>query len=305
MPSRLRPDRPRGDIEIQQGAPVTRALLMTHRAPEALAGALPTVLSILDAAGVEVLVSPQEAEKHPALAGRGAADGAQLRDTGEDVVLVLGGDGSILRALSQYAPTGAPVIGLNFGRVGFLASVERAELERGLKRVIGGEYVVISLPSLATGWTGGGDFPAVNDLALMRGGESRIAELSFAVDGDTVASIRADGMVCSTPVGSTAYNLALGGPAVSWRVRCFVLSFLAAHHLEARPLVIGASETLTVTNDALVGDCDILVDGQRVGSLAPARSIEISLSGPEVHLGTFPEASFFRRYRDKFGRQPP
>lgn len=304
MPSSLTPDHHRGDIEVVAAAPARRAVLLTHRAPEALAGALPTVLSILDAAGVEVIVPRVERDKHAALADRPASEGVELARGGEDVVLVLGGDGSILRALAEYAPTGAPVVGVNFGRVGFLASVERTDLERGLRRVLAGDHVIISLPSLGASWSGG-DCPAVNDLALLRGGESRIAELSFAIDTDTVASVRADGMVCSTPVGSTAYNLALGGPAVSWRVRCFVLSFLAAHHLEARPLVIGASEVLTVTNDALVGDCDILVDGQRVGSLAPARTITIGLNGPEVHLATFPESSFFRRYRDKFGRQAP
>jgi NAD+ kinase len=304
MPSSLRPDRPRGDIDIVEAVPAKRALLLTHRAPEALAGALPAVLGILDAAGVEVLVSPGEVEKHAVLADRPSAEGVSLVAGGSDIVLVLGGDGSILRALSEHAASGAPVVGANFGRVGFLASVERTDLERGLRRVLTGDYVVVSLPSLGARWSGG-EFPAVNDLALLRGGESRIAELSFAIDTDTVASIRADGMVCSTPVGSTAYNLALGGPAVSWRVRCFVLSFLAAHHLEARPLVIGASEVLTVTNDAIVGDCDVLVDGRRVGSLAPARTITIGLDGPEVHLATFPEGSFFRRYRDKFGRQAP
>ena len=304
MPSSLRPEKPRGDIDIIGAAPTRRALLLTHRAPDALRGALPTVLSILDAAGIEVLVPAGEADKHAVLADRPSAEGLELSPGGEDVVMVLGGDGSILRALAEHARSGAPIVGVNFGRVGFLASVERADLERGLRRVLAGDYVVISLPSLGASWSGG-EFPAVNDLALLRGGESRIAELSFAVDADTVAAVRADGMVCSTPVGSTAYNLALGGPAVSWRVRCFVLSFLAAHHLEARPLVIGASEVLTVTNDALVGDCDVLVDGRRVGSLAPARAITIGLNGPEVHLATFPESSFFRRYRDKFGRQAP
>jgi NAD+ kinase len=242
MPSSLRPDHHRGDIEVVEAVPAKRALLLSHRAPEALAGALPAVLGILDAAGVEVLVSPGEVEKHPVLGDRPSAEGVTLSPGGADIVLVLGGDGSILRALSEHASSGAPVVGVNFGRVGFLASVERTDLERGLRRV-------------------------AEDRVLL--------------------------------------DLALGGPAVSWRVRCFVLSFLAAHHLEARPLVIGASEVLTVTNDALVGDCDVLVDGRRVGSLAPARTITIGLDGPEVHLATFPEGSFFRRYRDKFGRQAP
>ena len=87
-----------------------------------------------------------------------------------------------------------------------------------------------------------------------------------------------------------------------WRVRCFVLSFIALHHLDSRPLVIGAEEQLTVTNSAMVGDVDVQADGQKIGVLPPGRSITVSLGGSEVHLATFPEASFFRRYREKFGR---
>ena len=91
----------------------------------------------------------------------------------------------------------------------------------------------------------------MNDLAVLRGGESRMADLHYAVDGEPVAKVRCDGVIFSTPVGSTAYNLAAGGPSVSWRVRCFVLSFIAAHHLDTRPLVIGPEETLVVTNAAV------------------------------------------------------
>jgi NAD+ kinase len=123
------------------------------------------------------------------------------------------------------------------------------------------------------------------------------------VDGELVATVRADGIICSTPVGSTAYNLAAGGPTVSWRVRAFVVSFIAAHHLDTRPLVIAQDETMTVTNSAVVGACDMLVDGLKVGELSPGASVTISLSGADVHLATFPEASFFRRYRQKFGRE--
>ena len=184
-----------------------------------------------------------------------SSDGMELRPGGEDLILVLGGDGSILRALAREAGSGAPVIGVNYGRVGFLASIERETLERDLRRALAGEFVVLGLPSLKAEW-GEGEVQAVNDLALFRGGESRIADLTYAVDGELVATVRCDGVVLSTPVGSTAYNLAAGGPTVSWRVRCFVLSFIALHHLDSRPLVIGAEESFAVTNSALVGDCE-------------------------------------------------
>ena len=288
-------------ISISDAVPVKRVLLLTHREPAVTSTTLPAVLSILKDAGVQVLVPAGEVVKHRILAPFSSADGMQLRAGGEDLILVLGGDGSILRALAREAGSGAPVIGINYGRVGFLASIERETLERDLRRALAGEYVVLGLPSLKAEWADG-EVQAVNDLAIFRGGESRIADLTYAVDGEVVATVRCDGVVMSTPVGSTAYNLAAGGPTVSWRVRCFVLSFIALHHLDSRPLVIGAEETLTVTNSALVGDCELQADGQRIGVLGPGRSVQVGLGGAEVHLATFPEASFFRRYREKFGR---
>jgi NAD+ kinase len=288
-------------IPIETANAAKRVVLLTHRSPEVTTTSLPAVLSILEDAGVQVLVPAAEIVKHPALVSYPSSDGMSLVPGGEDLILVLGGDGSILRALAREAGSGAPVIGVNYGRVGFLASIERETLERDLRRALAGDYVVLGLPSLQAEWNDG-VVQAVNDLALFRGGESRIADLTYAVDGEIVATVRCDGLVCSTPVGSTAYNLAAGGPTVSWRVRCFVLSFIALHHLDSRPLVIGAEELLTVTNSAVVGDCELQADGQRIGILRPGRSVTVGLGGSEVHLASFPEASFFRRYREKFGR---
>jgi NAD+ kinase len=288
-------------IRVEQAQPVKRVLLLTHREPAVTQSTLPAILAILDEAGVEVLVPAGEVVKHRALAGYTSSDRMALQPGGEDLILVLGGDGSILRALAREAGSGAPVIGVNYGRVGFLASIERETLERDLRRALAGEFVVLGLPSLKAEWSEG-EVVAVNDLALFRSGEARIADLTYEVDGEMVATVRCDGVVLSTPVGSTAYNLAAGGPTVSWRVRCFVLSFIALHHLDSRPLVIGPEEELTVTNSALVGDVDVQADGQRIGALHPGRSITVGLGGAEVHLATFPEASFFRRYREKFGR---
>ena len=288
-------------ISVEDALPVERVLLLTHREPRVTAQDLPAILSILEDAEVTVLVPAGEVVKHRILAPYASGDGMRLKPGGADLILVLGGDGSILRALAREAGSGAPVIGVNYGRVGFLASIERETLERDLRRALRGEFIVLGLPSLKAEWSDGVVI-AVNDLALFRGGDSRIADLTYAVDGELVATVRCDGVVLSTPVGSTAYNLAAGGPTVSWRVRCFVLSFIALHHLDSRPLVIGGEEQLTVTNSALDGDVDIQADGQKIGVLRPGRSITVGLGGSEVHLATFPEASFFRRYREKFGR---
>ena len=291
-----------GPVRIDRsGTRVQRVLLLTHRAPEATSGALSSVLGIIEEQGAQIVVPPTEVLKHDRLGQYQVESGLTLRKDGTDLILVLGGDGSMLRALAREAGSGAPVMGVNFGRVGFLCSIERDDLENGLRRALAGDYMVIGLPSLTVDWSDGW-VQAVNDLALVRGGESRIADLSFSIGGERVATVRCDGIVVSTPVGSTAYNLAAGGPTVSWRVRCYVLSFLAGHHLDTRPLVVAPEEELTVTNSAIVGGCDILADGVKVGTLAPGRQITLGLGGQDVHLAVFEEESFFRRYREKFGR---
>ena len=281
---------------------VERVLMLSHRSPEVCAAALPSIIDIITDTGASIMVPAAEVVKHSDhLSSFPKSDGVALRSDGSDLVLVLGGDGSILRALAREAGSGAPVLGVNYGRVGFLASVEQADLEQGLRRALSGDYLIMALPSLSVEWSDG-KVSAVNDLALLRGGESRMADLTYSIDGERVATVRADGIICSTPVGSTAYNLVAGGPTVSWRVRAFVVSFIAAHHLDTRPMIIAPDETMLVTNSARVGACDMLVDGVKVGELAPGRSIAIRLGGPDVHLATFSEASFFRRYRQKFGR---
>ncbi|MSO44748.1 MAG: NAD(+)/NADH kinase [Thermoleophilia bacterium] len=278
-----------------------RVLILTHGAAEVTEGVMPTLLSIIDTEGVQAVATAEEVAKHPVLARHPVIGVDDLRPGGVDLVMVLGGDGSMLRALSRAAATGAPVIGINYGRVGFLATIEQSDLESGVRRAIAGNYVTLGLPSLRADWSDG-TIQAVNDLAFLRGGESRLADLSYSVSGEPVATVRCDGLICSTPVGSTAYNLAAGGPTVSWKVKCFVVSFIAAHHLDTRPLVIAPEETMVVTNSAIVGDCDLLADGVRIAQLPPGRSITVSLSGNQVHLAIFPESSFFRRYREKFGR---
>ena len=276
-------------ISIEGAKPVKRVLLADPpRARRSPPRPCPTVLSILQGGGRRGAGPGRGGRQapHPGARSR-PATACACGPGGEDLILVLGGDGSILRALAREAGSGAPVIGVNFGRVGFLASIERETLERDLRRALAGQFLVLGLPSLKAEWSDG-EVQAVNDLALFRGGESRIADLTYAVDGELVATVRCDGLVCSTPVGSTAYNLAAGGPTVSWRVRCFVISFIALHHLDSRPLVIGAEEQLHGHQQRPGGR--LRHPGRRPADrgAAPGRSVTVGLGGSEVHLATFP-----------------
>ena len=150
--------------------------------------------------------------------------------------MVLGGDGTILRALQLYAGTRVPVFAINFGEIGFLATVEPQDwrtashraFERRL-RAAAAAWIVLELRG--TGET------AINDIAIHRRVGERVAELAYTLDGEKAGSVRCDGLVVATPAGSTGYNLANGGPVMAWGVEGFVVSFIAPHSMTARALV--------------------------------------------------------------------
>ena len=160
---------------------------------------------------------------------------------------MLGGDGTILTALRDFADTGVPVFAINFGAIGFLATIEPWELEDGMRRALRGEFDVMELPGLLAD-TAEGDRLAVNDVSLHRRQSGRVAELAYSVEGEELGEVRCDGLVVSTPAGSTGYNLANGGPVLAWGVEGYVVSFIAPHTLTARALVVAPGDVLQVTN---------------------------------------------------------
>ena len=134
------------------------------------------------------------------------------------------------------------MIGVNFGRVGFLASIEPDDLERDLVRVFAGEYAVIELPALEV-QLDGETHTAVNDVVATSAMLGRMVELQWAVGGEDLGTIPCDGMICATPSGSTAYNLSNGGPVLVRGLDAMAVTFIAPHSLHARPLVVPAART--------------------------------------------------------------
>jgi NAD+ kinase len=129
-----------------------------------------------------------------------------------------------------------------------------------------------------------------------------VAELEYSVEGEQLGHVRCDGLVVSTPVGSTGYNLANGGPVLAWGVEGYVVSFIAPHTLTARALVVAPGDTLTVENGSERDDVAISTDGRTVGELAPRERLDVSFSHDEVLLAQIPGSTFYHRFRDKFGR---
>ncbi len=274
---------------------VRRASVVTHGKAGQIGSGLARLQAVAQEHGVELVISGEEADKHGVepVGDRGDVD------VDVDHAVVLGGDGTVLRALTRYLGTGVPVVGVNFGRVGFLSSMGRRELEEGLGRVFAGEYDVVELPTLELELPGTRSV-AVNDVVVTSASLGRMIELELAVGGEELGRQPCDGIICSTPSGSTAYNLSNGGPVLMWGLEAIALTYVAAHSLRARPLVIPPGADVIVWNRSGDVEAGVLVDGHQVSTLGKAERAVVRIGAERSLLATLPEATFVRRYRQSF-----
>jgi NAD+ kinase len=255
---------------------VARAAVVVHGRPERIGDAPDRLAALAERCGVELV------------------DGAEA-----DLVVVLGGDGTTLRALHSYLGTQTPCIGVNFGRVGFLTTIDGAHLEEGLERVFRGEYDVFDLPTLR-GEDSQHSLVAVNDIVLTSGILGRMVILEWSVDGTSLGDIGCDGAILATPAGSTAYNLSAGGPVLAWGTDAFVLSFASPHSLHARSMVLGEGHRVQVQNRTDDVPIQIVQDGHSMGEIGPGGRITVSMGDQRARLARLAGTSFFSRYRETF-----
>jgi NAD+ kinase len=255
---------------------IERATVVTHGRPETVSEASARVERLAAEAGVEL------------------ADSDAV-----DLAIVLGGDGTMLRALKRFLGIGIPVLGVNFGRVGFLAGIPHDDLEGGLRRAFQGDFVSHELPTLEA-VLDGERHPAVNDVVVASASIGRMVELRWAIAGEDLGTVPCDGLICSTPTGSTAYNLSNGGPVLVWGLDAMAITFVAPHSLHARPLVVPRSADVQVTNLTADVPVAVLADGHQIGTLTEDETVTIRLADAKSLLATLPESTFFRRYGDTF-----
>jgi NAD+ kinase len=278
-----------------------KAVVRTHRRRNGgSADALDELVASARRANATLIFDAEETRKHELEPREGIELVEDIR-TDVDLCIVLGGDGTILTALREFAGTGVPVFAINYGAIGFLATVEPWELEEGFRRALRGEFDVMELPGLLAG-TAEGDRLAVNDVSLHRRQEGRVAELAYSVEGEQLGEVRCDGLVVATPAGSTGYNLANGGPVLAWGVEGYVVSFIAPHTLTARALVVAPGDILEVTNRSRSEEVDVSTDARQICVLAPEATMRIEFKQRQSLLAQTPGASFYHRLRDKFGR---
>lgn len=283
-------------------------LLVVHtRRPEAVAAAR-SVAAQLAAAGVGVRSLESEApeidfgcvgvEASVVPSTPAAADGAE-------VVFVLGGDGTLLRAAEIARPAGVPLLGVNLGHVGFLAESERADLGHTVDRVLSLDYLVEERLTIdVTVWTDGGEPTsewALNEVSIEKAARERVLDVVIEVDGRPLSRWGCDGVLFATPTGSTAYAWSAGGPVVWPNVEALLLVPISAHALFARPLVVAPECVLAVELVSSNDEGGVLwADGRRTMPLSRGARIEARRSNLPVKLARLSTRPFTDRLVAKF-----
>jgi NAD+ kinase len=283
---------------------VREITVFTHRRADECVKALALLAERAAEVGVTLRLDEDETLKHSLKGAPGLMADAPTKDDVE-LCIVLGGDGTILRALQRYAGTGVPVFAINFGEIGFLATVEPQDIDDGIRRALSGDFELLRLPAIVLDGpddrSQNGTQMAINDVAIHRKVGERVAKLAYALDGEEAGSVRCDGLVVATPAGSTGYNLANGGPVMAWGVEGFVVSFIAPHSMSARALVVAPDDRLTIYNRSRE-PLDVAVDGRPAGEIPAGGRIEARFVNNVGTIAQLPGSSFYRRLREKFGR---
>ena len=280
------------------GEPLRRVAVLTHYLTGATAEALAQLAAIAVRLGLELLMPADEVSKHPDAAALGfrPVDEAGLRAA--DLCLVFGGDGTILRSLSRLLGTQVPTLGVNFGNVGFLASLPRDGWQSGLETILAGGYRVVELLTVDV-TLGGEHFSAVNDVILSRVAPRHVLQLEYEVAGVTVGSMFCDGLIIASPTGSTAYNLSCNGPIVEWNAGVLVLNFIAPHSLGFRPVILRPDHVITARNVSPLQECEVVADGDVVGRLCCGDEVRVTAGREVARLLMQSEGSFYQNVEEK------
>lgn len=216
-----------------------------------------------------------------------------------DMVIAVGGDGTMLAAVQSAVTFDVPVLGFNLGTLGFLTEAEPEDLTAVVRRLAAGEFEVQTRLTVAAA-VGGVRAIGVNDVVVEKVDSTRLISLNVVVDGVEFTTYRADGLVVATPTGSTAYSFSAGGPMVDPRVEALVLTPVASHSLFDRPIVLPAESKIemTVTTDRLVR---VNVDKTDLGQLGEGDRVEVSRGDTPARFVTFGSTTFPGLVREKFG----
>lgn len=266
------------------------------------------VIAALTAAGTHPVLPGGDDDLYAALGDVGpiAILGEDVDVSAIEIAIVLGGDGTILRAAELVRAGTAPILGINMGHVGFLAEIEADVIDDAMGRVIDRDYLVEQRMTLAVEVVDAAgavlyDTWALNEATVEKASRERMMEVVMEIDGRPLSSFGCDGVVISTPTGSTAYNFSAGGPVIWPTVEAIAVVPLSAHALFARPLVVGPEATVAIDVLARTDGTGILwCDGRRSHDLPPGARVVARRSPVPVRLARLHPAPFTDRLVRKF-----
>jgi len=279
-------------------------LIVTHTGRPGAVRSAQLVIERLTEAGIAVRVLDAEA-KDLACADVDVMSTSAAAAEDAEMVIVLGGDGSLLRAAELARPTGTPLLGVNLGHVGFLAEAERADLAATVEKVVGQQYEVEERMTIevtvrqngavtATTW-------ALNEVTVEKASRERMLEVVVEIDGRPLSHWGCDGVVVATPTGSTAYAFSAGGPVVWPEVEAMLVVPISAHALFARPMVVSPRSVVAIEVIPETSRAALWCDGRRTGDLAPGSRVEVRRGETPVRLARLHRTPFTDRLVTKFG----
>jgi NAD+ kinase len=278
-------------------------LIVTHTGRPGAVRSAQLVIERLTAAGVAVRVLDAEAEELAcADVDVMAASVAAAEDA--EVVIVLGGDGSLLRAAELARPAGTPLLGVNLGHVGFLAEAEREDLAETVDRVVARRYDVEERMTIEVTVRQNGEVTntwALNEVTVEKASRERMLEVVVEIDGRPLSHWGCDGVVCATPTGSTAYAFSAGGPVVWPEVEAMLVVPISAHALFARPMVVSPRSVVAIEVIPDTARAVLWCDGRRTGELPPGARVEVRRGATPVRLARLHQTPFTDRLVTKFG----
>ncbi|MGE5676168.1 MAG: NAD(+)/NADH kinase [Mycobacterium leprae] len=258
------------------------------------------IIAWLESRGVQPVLTPEAAN----VSGRpdlGAPAGPAWGEA--ELLIVLGGDGTLIRAAQTVAPMGVPILGVNTGHLGFLTEVESAELFAHLEEFLAGSYAVEERMMLSAAVVRSGKVAfqviGLNDAVISKGPRARMIHLSVAVGETEVARYPADGVIVATPTGSTAYSLSAGGPIVSPNVDVMVVTPICPHTMVYRTIVVAGTDTVTIHVTDTPGEVGLSVDGSDPIPLHKGDEVQVSKASCVAKLVRRESYRFYEVLRDK------
>jgi NAD+ kinase len=277
---------------------VIRLGVIGHHGYSGLSAALRTLIDVAPEFGLDLYFEN-------GLHNVGAA--GKMLDSPEnlDALLTLGGDGTLLRGARLIASHQVPILGINMGRLGFLTCCPANGLTQALEHLSKKEYLTETRMALVATLGGGKNrthsWVALNDVVVHKGGVARVVSLRVGVNGEPIATYAADGVVISTPTGSTAYSLSAGGPVVFPTLESILVTPVSPHTLAIRPLLLPSTSEVTVQPDDATADILVTVDGQSGATFGDGETLRVRCAERGILIIRFPSTTFFATLRKKLG----